>query len=153
MSRYVEKVIQPGETVAFETKVHWFVYLPAILCFLLVIAGGAIYVIEPEEKILVYGPIGLGLLLGIPNFLRAWFTRWTTEIAVTDKRVIYKRGFIRRYTIEMNMDKVESIDVNQSILGRIFDYGDVLVRGTGHGLEPLRMIQKPLRFRSAVIAR
>lgn len=153
MGRYVDKVLLPGETVAFETKVHWLVYLPSILCLLLVIAGGAIYVVEPAEKILVYGPVGLGLLLGVPNFLGAWITRWTTEIAVTDKRVIYKRGFIRRFTIEMNMEKVESIDVNQSILGRIFDYGDVLVRGTGHGLEPLRMIERPLAFRSSVIAR
>lgn len=153
MTRYVDKVLQPGETVAFETKIHWFIYLPSMLCLLLVIAGGAIYVIEPAEKILVYGPIGLGLLLGIPNFIGAWLTRWSTEIAITNRRVIYKRGFIRRLTIEMNMDKVESIDVNQSILGRMFDYGDVLVRGTGHGLEPLRMIEKPLQFRSAVIAR
>ena len=153
MSRYVEKVLQPGETVVMETKVHWLIYLPALFFSLFIIAGLAILVIEPAEKIFVYGPIGLGLLLGVPNFLRGWFTRWTTEIAVTDKRVIYKRGFIRRVTIEMNMDKVESIDVNQSILGRMFDYGDVLVRGTGHGLEPLRMIQAPLAFRSAVIAR
>ncbi len=153
MTRYVQKVLQPGETVVLETKVHWLIYLPSLFCLLLVIAGGVIYVIEPAEKILVYGPIGLGLLLGVPNFIGAWFTRWSTEIAVTDRRVIYKRGFIRRTSIEMNMDKVESIDVNQSILGRIFDYGDVLVRGTGHGLEPLRMIQRPLAFRSAVIAR
>lgn len=153
MSSYVDKVLQPGETVVFETEVHWLVYLPAMFFFLLAAAGGVIYVIEPAEKILVYGPVGLGLLLGLTNFINGWFTRWTTEIAVTDRRVIYKRGFIRRFTIEMNMDKVESIDVNQSILGRIFDYGDVLVRGTGPGLEPLRMIQKPLQFRSAVIAR
>ena len=153
MSRYVEKVLQPGETVTYESKIHWFVYLPAMFFSLFIIAGVAVYVIEPEEKIFVYGPIGLGLLLGLPNFLKAWFARWTTEIAVTDRRVIYKRGFIRRVTIEMNMDKVESIDVNQSILGRIFDYGDVLVRGTGHGLEPLRMIRSPLGFRNAVIAR
>ena len=153
MTRYVEKVLQPGETVVFETKVHWFVYLPALFFSLFIVAGVAILIIEPAEKIFVYGPIGLGLLLGVPSFLKAFFTRWTTEIAVTDRRVIYKRGFIRRITIEMNMDKVESIDVNQSILGRVFDYGDVLVRGTGHGLEPLKMIQAPLTFRSAVIAR
>lgn len=153
MTRYVQHVLQPGETVVFETKVHWLIYLPALFFFLFVIAGAAIYVIEPEEKIFVYGPVGLGLLLGVPSFLKAFVTRWTTEIAVTDRRVIYKRGFVRRFTIEMNMDKVESIDVNQSILGRMFDYGDVLVRGTGHGLEPLRMIQRPLAFRSAVIAR
>ena len=58
-----------------------------------------------------------------------WFTWWTTEIAVTNRRIIYKTGFIRRNTIEMHMDKVESVDVDQSILGRILDYGDVIVDG------------------------
>jgi uncharacterized membrane protein YdbT with pleckstrin-like domain len=153
MTRYVQKVLQPDETVTYESKIHWLIYLPAMFFSLFIIAGLVILAIEPEEKIFVYGPIGLGLLLGLPSFLKAWFTRWTTEIAVTNRRVIYKRGFIRRITIEMNMDKVESIDVNQSILGRMFDYGDVLVRGTGHGLEPLHMISSPLGFRNAVIAR
>jgi uncharacterized membrane protein YdbT with pleckstrin-like domain len=83
----------------------------------------------------------------------AWLRRWTTEIAVTDRRIIYKRGLIRRHTIEMNMDKVESVDVDQSVLGRIFDYGDVLVRGTGVGFEPLQMIAAPIALRNAVTAR
>ena len=55
----------------------------------------------------------------------AWFIRWITEFAVTDRRVISKRGFIMRDTDEMNMDKVESVDVDQSILGRLLDYGTV----------------------------
>ena len=82
----------------------------------------------------------------------AWFARWTTEIAVTDRRVIYKRGFIQRHTVEMNVDKVESVDVDQSILGRIFNYGDITVRGTGATLEPFRSIEAPLDFRNHVTA-
>jgi len=66
---------------------------------------------------------------------------------------VYKRGFIRRHTVEMNMDKVESVDVDQSVLGRIFDYGDIVIRGTGVGIEPLRGIDSPLAFRNAVTAR
>ena len=64
--------------------------------------------------------------------LSASFWRWTTEIAVTNKRIIYKRGLITRHTAEMNMDKVASVDVKQSILGRIFDYGNVTVQAAGH---------------------
>jgi uncharacterized membrane protein YdbT with pleckstrin-like domain len=79
--------------------------------------------------------------------------RTGTELAVTDRRVIYKRGLIRRHTVEMNMDKVESVDVDQSVLGRIFNYGDVTIRGTGASLEPLHMIEDPLTFRSHVTAR
>jgi uncharacterized membrane protein YdbT with pleckstrin-like domain len=83
----------------------------------------------------------------------AWFKRWTTEIDVTDRRVIYKRGFLRRHTVEMNMDKIESVDVDQSILGRILDYGDITIRGTGVSLETLPMIGSPLAFRNHVTAR
>ncbi len=85
--------------------------------------------------------------------VKAWFRRWTTEIDVTDRRVVYKRGFIRRHTIEINMDKVESVDVDQSLFGRLFDYGDIVIRGTGAGIEPLRGIDSPLAFRNAVTAR
>ena len=78
--------------------------------------------------------------------------RWTTELAVTNRRVIYKRGFISRHTIEMNMDKVESVDVDQTILGRMMGYGNIVVRGTGSGLEPMRDIADPLTFRNHVTA-
>jgi hypothetical protein len=53
----------------------------------------------------------------------------------------------------MNMDKIESVDVDQSLIGRLFDYGDVIIRGTGAGIEPLRGIDSPLAFRNAVTAR
>jgi uncharacterized membrane protein YdbT with pleckstrin-like domain len=99
---------------------------------------------------------GVGLVclaVGLVAVFRAWFRRWTTEIAVTDRRIIFKRGFIRRFTIEMHMDKVESVDVDQSVLGRIFDYGDVVVRGTGTGFEPLHMIEAPIKLRNAVTAK
>jgi uncharacterized membrane protein YdbT with pleckstrin-like domain len=75
----------------------------------------------------------------------------STEIAVTDRRIIYKRGLIQRHTIEINMDKVESVDVDQSILGRLFDYGTITVRGTGEGIEPLRNISTPIALRNAVM--
>ncbi len=92
------------------------------------------------------------ILLALALFLlfRAWFERWTTEIAITNRRIILKRGFIRRDTAEMHMEKVESVDVNQSLFGRMLDYGDVTVRGTGAGLETLRLIDAPLEFRNHV---
>jgi uncharacterized membrane protein YdbT with pleckstrin-like domain len=66
---------------------------------------------------------------------------------------VYKRGFIPRHTVEMNMDKVESVDVDQSILGRMLNYGDITIRGTGLGIEPLHNIDEPLEFRNQVTAR
>jgi uncharacterized membrane protein YdbT with pleckstrin-like domain len=91
--------------------------------------------------------------LGFFMLFLAWFKRWTTEVDVTERRIVYKRGLIWRHTVEMNMDKVESVDVDQSVLGRLLDYGDITLRGTGAGLEPLRSIEAMLEFRNHVTAR
>ena len=145
---YLDSVLQPGEKILHRTTVSWTLFIPGIaLLILAIIAYSAL-------------PSGLWanavlIIIGLPALFllaRAWFTRWTTEIAVTNSRVILKRGFIRRHTIEMNMDKVESVDVDQSLLGRLFNYGNITVRGTGSSFEPLRMIDYPLRFRSQVTA-
>src|SRR6267378_1710364 len=84
---------------------------------------------------------------------KAWFHRWTTETDVTNLRVVHKTGFIKRRTFEMSLDKVESVDVNQSILGRILNYGDVTVRGVGEGAETIKTIASPLDFRNHITAR
>src|SRR5258707_8950198 len=87
-------------------------------------------------------------LLALASWARAAIRRATTELAVTDRRVIYKAGLLARHTLEMNRSKVESVDVDQSILGRIFGFGTIIVRGTGGSLEPIRMINDPFTFRS-----
>ena len=74
------------------------------------------------------------------------------QLKSTDRRVIIKRGFIRRATMEMNLQKIESVDVDQSLIGRIFDYGTVTIRGVGSSYEPLRLIDAPLKLRSTVTA-
>jgi uncharacterized membrane protein YdbT with pleckstrin-like domain len=151
---YVERVLQPGETVRLTTTISWTAYVPGLL---LCLAGILVFLIPG-----VHSPgfvHGLDILIAALLFLaglvisaRAWFRRMTTEVAVTDRRIIYKRGFIHRYTVEMHMDKVESVDVDQSILGRIFNYGDIFIHGTGVGVEPLRSIDRPIEFRSHVTA-
>ena len=85
--------------------------------------------------------------------LVAWFRRWTTETDVTNLRVVHKTGFIKRRTFEMALDKVESVDVNQSIPGRILNYGDVTINGVGEGRETIRTIASPLAFRSSITTR
>jgi uncharacterized membrane protein YdbT with pleckstrin-like domain len=87
------------------------------------------------------------------RFVRAWFRRWTTETDVTNFRVVHKEGFIQRRTFEMNLDKVESVDVTQSIPGRLLNYGDVLIRGVGEGDKDIRMIGSPLQFRNHITVR
>jgi uncharacterized membrane protein YdbT with pleckstrin-like domain len=87
-------------------------------------------------------------LLGLSSALRAFIRRATTELAVTDQRVIYKTGLIARHTLEMNRAKVESVTVDQTLPGRLFGYGTVTVRGIGSALEPIRNITDPLTFRN-----
>src|ERR1700688_3735001 len=85
--------------------------------------------------------------------VKAWFHRWTTETDVTNMRVVHKSGFIKRRTFEMSLDKVESVDVDQTILGRILNYGSVTVRGVGEGAETIDMIASPLASRNPITAR
>jgi uncharacterized membrane protein YdbT with pleckstrin-like domain len=155
--KYVERVIQPGETVQYLSTIHWVVYVPSLL-FLIVGAIGLALMVKSGADPLALSltlPLlltGAACIAGLLSFIHAWFKRWTTELAVTNRRIIYKRGFIRRHTIEMNMDKVESVDVDQSFWGRIFNYGTIIVHGTGGGLEPLRRIDSPIEFRNGVTA-
>jgi uncharacterized membrane protein YdbT with pleckstrin-like domain len=151
---YVQRVLQPGETVRHVSRLHWIVSLPGFLLVLLGVLlfafrdkGGADLV--PVTTALAAVLVGVGLLA----LLVSWFRRSTTEVAVTDRRIIYKRGFIRRHTIEIHMDKVESVDVDQSVAGRIFGYGTIVVHGTGSSIEPLRQIESPIALRNQVTGR
>ena len=91
-------------------------------------------------------------LLGAVSAIAALIERATTELAVTDRRVIYKTGIFQRHSMEMNLSKVETVGVNQSILGRLLGYGTVIVRGTGGSFEPIPFIGDPLTFRSHITA-
>jgi uncharacterized membrane protein YdbT with pleckstrin-like domain len=152
--KYVEQVLQPGETLIYATSLHWLVYFRAIM--LLVLAAICLIaswrftdaVINPALEIIA----GLLVLLALVSALRALIRRATTELAVTDRRVIYKTGIFQRHTMEMNRSKVETIGVDQSILGRILGYGTVIVRGTGGSFEPIGFIGDPLTFRSHITA-
>ena len=150
---YVRSVLQPGEKVLLIGRLSWIVYHRAIFSL---IAGIILIVLERVywgESVVILVTAALFGALTIIGAVHAWFLRWTTEIAVTDRRVIYKRGFINRHTIEMNMDKVATVDVDQSVLGRVLNYGTVTVQGTGMSFEPLRRIESPLALRNAIIAK
>jgi uncharacterized membrane protein YdbT with pleckstrin-like domain len=96
------------------------------------------------------GIVGLAALY---KTVTAWFHRWTTETDVTNLRVVHKTGFITRQTFEMSLDKIESVDVDQSIPGRFFDYGNVTITGVGKSEEKLTTIASPLAFRNSITAR
>jgi uncharacterized membrane protein YdbT with pleckstrin-like domain len=151
---YVRSVLQPGEHVRFATNIHWTIYLPGVL---LLVLAAVVYWFGHQPVAVGAARIwdwiaGVLCIIAAVWLFGAWFRRWTTEIAVTDRRIIYKVGFIRRRTIEMHLDKVESVDVEQTILGRIFNYGDIIIRGVGVGIEPFQKVDSPIAFRNHVTA-
>ncbi len=119
-----------------RTTVSWIVYVPSILLAVIALATLVAGVNLHDMEGLLWGGAVLLALAAVSNFISAWFRRWTTEIAITDRRVILKHGFIRRATMEMNLAKVESIDVDQTLTGRLFNYGNVTIRGTGSSNSP-----------------
>ena len=136
-------VIQPNKTVLATGKTHWFIYI--VPGFKLVVAVVLMFVAP-----IVFGAalFALGLVL----LAKAWLYSFSTELAVTSRRVITKFGFIRRTTVELRHDKVESMHVEQSILGRIFDFGSIVITGSGGTHAPIPYIAHPLQFRSVALA-
>jgi uncharacterized membrane protein YdbT with pleckstrin-like domain len=142
---YVESVLAPGERVVHRAAVsHWMFaasYFVGVLC---IIGAGAVVYFDRSR-----GPLiaAAATVVGLAFIIVALVRRGTTELVLTDRRIIAKRGFIARATVEMNLSKVESLHVNQGLFGRLLDYGDVTVVGTGSSLEPLRCICGPLELR------
>lgn len=128
---YVESALTSGENVLHIGKTSIWSMLP------LIILG---FVTLPL--------FGLGLIF----FLSAAIRYYTTELAVTNKRVIAKTGLISRQTIELNLSKIESIRVDQSILGRMFNFGSIIVAGAGNPQAPVIGISEPMEFRKAFIS-
>lgn len=126
MASYIDRALIRDEQVVYTGNVSlWSLALLIVLGFLLL-------------------PLfGFGLLLWLAVYIRYK----TTELAITNKRVIAKFGFISRQTIEINISKVESIQVNQGILGRLFDYGSLVVSGAGNPQAPIPGISNPMQFR------
>ena len=135
MDSYVDSVLVAGEQVIHRGQISWLSMIPAF------VIGGLLLL--------------FGLLMPF-LFLIRWIwiitsvvRRLTTELAVTNKRVVAKTGLISRNTIEMNLTKVESVRVNQSILGRMLDYGSIVVNGTGGDAAPVPYVADPMGFKRA----
>ncbi len=102
--------------------------------------------VHPGIKIMSF----LVLVLGLFKYAHMMIIKMTTEIAVTNKRIIYKRGLVARYVGEMNIDRIEGVNVLQGVLGRIFNFGRIMVRGMGVGEVVLPTIDDPIKFRRAI---
>jgi uncharacterized membrane protein YdbT with pleckstrin-like domain len=90
---------------------------------------------------------GLGLIL----LVVAWIRRKSTELAITNKRVIAKFGFVSRDTIEINLQKIETVQVHQTVRGRMLNYGTIMIAGGGTPQEPIPGVADPMAFRRAFL--
>ena len=155
MGRYIDDILQPGEKVLYSTNAHWIYFLPAIVSWVVATAIFVVSGLIPAGPMILvcWSLAAIVAIFAAYKTVTAWFHRWTTETDVTNLRVVHKTGFIKRRTFEMSLDKVESVDVNQSILGRMLNYGNVTVRGVGEGEETIDTIASPLDFRNHITAR
>jgi uncharacterized membrane protein YdbT with pleckstrin-like domain len=155
MGRYIDEILQPGEKVLYSTNAHWMFYLPAMAAWAVAIVFLVLSRMVTADALMLTC-LALAAISGLAALYwsaTAWFHRWTTETDVTNMRIVHKTGFIKRRTFEMSLDKVESVDVNQSILGRIMNYGNVTIMGVGEGKETISTIASPLAFRNAITTR
>lgn len=153
---YVESNLIPGEQVIYKTGLHWVVLVgPILLAILLGLPGLSLLIgsiaTMGDKSTGGMGSTGFGLLIvaGLCVLL-GYIRRKATEMAVTNKRILIKTGLLSRRTFELLLSKVESIGVQEGLLGRMLGYGSVVVRGTGGTPEPFSTIAHPLEFRRQV---
>lgn len=137
---YVSRSLVPGETLLYVASITWATYIWA---FVLAAFGVFVLSVSPHAGLLL---IALSII---------WFTfigirNSTIELAVTNYKVVAKTGFIARQTLEQRLEKIDAIDVDQSVIGRILGFGNVTIHGTGIDSTPFRMISNPLAFRRKV---
>lgn len=146
---YVERHLLPGERVLYKTRLHWVLFAKPVL---VVLAGAILAVLlrqvqDPPWLWMIGGALALvGLIWSFVHYVEVM----TSEFAVTTSRLIFKVGLISRYTTELLLSKVESIGVQQGLVGRVLNYGDLTVTGTGGAREVFRRVRDPIGFRNHV---
>ena len=144
---YLDDHLLAGERIVYRARLHWTIFLTAIVVVLLGI--GLWIVLQVLGSAYSYAGLGLagvGLLLAIGPAVRYV----TSEFAVTDKRVLGKVGFIERESDETLLSKIEAIAVDQGVIGRMFGFGTLMITGTGGTQEVFSGIADPLQFRRQI---
>ncbi len=175
---YIQQSLGPEEELVHIGHFHWIYTVSAFmnilwgLIFCIVILGASVYIttsfpipflemkdlppdaswltqvrsLHPAVKIFAFFMFIMGLL----RFASMMIIKVTTEIAVTNSRLVYKRGLVARYVGEISIDRIEGVNVLQGILGRLLNYGRVMVRGMGVGEVVLPPLEDPVSFRKAL---
>ena len=122
---YIDDSLVEGERLIHRARISWW----------------------SQFGLLLLGVVTLVVGVGLVFLIWAWIRVRSTEVAITSRRVIAKTGFVKRHTVEINLDKVEALRVEQDFFGRILNYGTVFISGAGTSVAPFRNITDPLVFR------
>jgi len=153
---YIDSTLMKNEVVLYRTKPHWIIFAPAVIWFIVCII---LFIYEPKivpvsfrtTSVPVYLAIAyIALLLAIFFAVSSYVNYQTSEYGITNKRVLVKIGFIRRISLEIFHNKIEAIRVYQSVLGRLLNYGSIIIVGVGGSQDPFAYIPDPLGFRKKV---
>ena len=169
---YIKQSLGDDEELIHIARFHWMYNVSAVFNIVFgIVFSVAILVFALRFQPVMFGviPEGLGIvdqiralhpgikilsffvfLMGVLKFAQMMIVKATTEIGVTDTRLVYKRGLVARAVGEINIDRIEGVNVLQGVLGRIFGYGRVMVRGMGVGEVVLPSIEQPIRFKKAI---
>lgn len=168
---YVQQSLAPDEELVHVGKFHWIYTFNAFFAIVWGIAGAVVVVVGSvfmyKQLGFLRGDVGVlaavqalhpGLrifsfivfVLGLMSFARMMVIKATTEIAITNSRLIYKRGLIARQVGEMSIDRIEGVNILQSLVGRLLNYGRIAIRGMGIGEVILPPIEDPIAFRTAI---
>ena len=141
---YIESNLLPDEQIVYRARLHWIIFFKSFfVAFFLIVIGAYLLTVEP-----ISGGVAilLGMLILVPPFVRYK----TSEFGVTTKRVVFKVGLVRRRTLELLLRHVEAILIDQSVAGRIFNYGSVTITGTGGVREVFHNVSSPLELRRRI---
>jgi uncharacterized membrane protein YdbT with pleckstrin-like domain len=161
---YVEQSLGPEEELVHVGAFHWFYTLQAFMTIVWGVFGSLIVYVQlgkfpPDVSFVTavkYLHPGIRIfsfiifVLGLMSFAQMMVIKATTEIAITNTRLVYKRGLVARNVGEISIDRIEGVNVLQSVLGRIFNYGRLAIRGMGIGEVVLPPIEDPIVFRQAI---
>ena len=154
--RYIHNTLLEKEELVFITRPHWIVFASPFFAFVfaaLILHLGPQYLSAgivlfgfslPQLFALLVSIIGLYWLIG------AFIMYRYSEYGITNKRVLLKTGLIQRKSLEIFLDKIEAVRIDQGVIGRLLNYGSIVVVGTGGTGDPFAYIPDPLNFRKKV---
>lgn len=146
MNNYTDNTLVPGEKIICSAHYHWFYWVKRAALYALLIGGG---LLVDSFTLLPFVVTAVGVLISLSHFAWSMIVYMNDEMVITNHRVILKTGIFSRDVFEMQIQKVETVLVDQSIPGRIFNYGTIACRGTGGTISKHIEIEAPLDFRAA----